>query len=399
MGKRLTLQHAKDRAAEKGGFCLSEDYINNQTKMLWQCGKCFNTWEAIYGSVYSGHWCPTCGGSQKLTLQHAKDLAIKYGGLCLSKEYINTSTKMLWQCAKGHSWGATYNKVYSGSWCPTCASNTSYGEILSRLTLEQMLGCPFPKTRNLPWLVTPEGNHLELDCYNEELKLALEYNGEQHYLVVPYYFNTDTKSLEALQARDRLKRRLCAENGVLLLQVDHTWGLSEIPKVIFNLLVSFGFLSKIKPEEVDVDSVYAWGGGGYSKDQLISDIKTFVDLFGVPPTQLTWDQYYRGCGGSVVGVATYQKYFGSWSSAIASSGYTPRKRGPEVKYTIDDLLKPLVAYVKENRHLPQRREWEDYARTRGLPSASTYAARFSSWSSALSLAQDQLNKEKNLNSP
>ena len=32
------------------------------------------------------------------------------------------------------------------------------------------------------WLKNPEtGYNLEIDCYNDELKLALEYNGEQHY--------------------------------------------------------------------------------------------------------------------------------------------------------------------------------------------------------------------------
>ena len=32
------------------------------------------------------------------------------------------------------------------------------------------------------WLKNYEtGYNLELDCYNDELKVALEYNGEQHY--------------------------------------------------------------------------------------------------------------------------------------------------------------------------------------------------------------------------
>lgn len=37
------------------------------------------------------------------------------------------------------------------------------------------------------WLIYSKTNcKLELDCYNEELKLAIDYNGEQHY---NYFYN------------------------------------------------------------------------------------------------------------------------------------------------------------------------------------------------------------------
>jgi hypothetical protein len=44
------------------------------------------------------------------------------GGLCLSEQYINSKTKLKWQCSKGHVWEALPTNVKNkGSWCPICA--------------------------------------------------------------------------------------------------------------------------------------------------------------------------------------------------------------------------------------------------------------------------------------
>ena len=43
----------------------------------------------------------------------ANSIAQERGGKCLSTEYVNASTQMLWRCAKGHEWSTTLsNKKY-----------------------------------------------------------------------------------------------------------------------------------------------------------------------------------------------------------------------------------------------------------------------------------------------
>ena len=42
------------------------------------------------------------------------------GGKCLSKEYINGKTKLLWECSEGHQWEAILDSVKRGSWCAVC---------------------------------------------------------------------------------------------------------------------------------------------------------------------------------------------------------------------------------------------------------------------------------------
>ena len=56
---------------------------------------------------------------------------------------------------------------------------------------------------------------MELDGYNEGLGLAFEYNGQQHYKPVSLFGGEE--GFKQTQERDKLKSKLCAENGVILI--------------------------------------------------------------------------------------------------------------------------------------------------------------------------------------
>jgi len=109
-------------AAGNGGRCLSTDYVNNTTPLLWECreGHRFSKpFALIHGRT---SWCPTCSPTRKPTIGEMRDLAAARGGKCLSGAYINIATKLRWRCAEGHEWEATTASVRSQrSWCPVCA--------------------------------------------------------------------------------------------------------------------------------------------------------------------------------------------------------------------------------------------------------------------------------------
>ena len=123
---------ALEKAIEHGGICLSQEYINNRTMMLWQCSQGHTPWEASFKNIVNnGQWCKKCALANQADkqrnpqgLQLAKQHALSKSGLCLSTEYNNTKTKLLWQCAEKHQpWEATFEKVIkSGRWCPHCAN-------------------------------------------------------------------------------------------------------------------------------------------------------------------------------------------------------------------------------------------------------------------------------------
>lgn len=94
----------------------------------------------------------------------------------------------------------------------------SAGEEETRLSLESLLNVPFGKARP-HWLVNPiSKRRLELDCYNESLKLAVEYNGSQH-AVFPNSYHWTRQQFEQQLHRDALKKSLCALAGVTLIVV------------------------------------------------------------------------------------------------------------------------------------------------------------------------------------
>jgi hypothetical protein len=109
-------------AKNRGGECLSRVYINSNEKLKWKCNK-GHIWEAPLSSIRQGQWCPYCAGNKKLTLKEFQIIAKERGGYCLSNKYINAKTKLGWKCKEGHTWEAIPDNVKRGSWCPYCAGN------------------------------------------------------------------------------------------------------------------------------------------------------------------------------------------------------------------------------------------------------------------------------------
>jgi hypothetical protein len=89
-----------------------------------------------------------------------------------------------------------------------------------RFILETIYNKPFKKVRP-NWLKNPKtGHNLELDCYNEELKIALEYNGEQHYNENAAY-SKGKEWFQEQQFRDQYKYKICKERGIKLIVVPY----------------------------------------------------------------------------------------------------------------------------------------------------------------------------------
>ena len=99
----------------------------------------------------------------------------------------------------------------------------SKGELICRAYLEKLFNKPFAKARPdfLRNPVTGGDYNLELDCFNSELKLALEYNGVQHYKFTPY-FHKNKEAFMNQKYRDEMKRTRCKEYGIRLIEVPYT---------------------------------------------------------------------------------------------------------------------------------------------------------------------------------
>lgn len=133
MVRRLNIEEMNELAKDKGGKCLSEEYINSKIKLTWKCQK-GHVWEATPNMVKNGRWCPKCAGNIRLNIEDMKRLAKKRGGKCLSKQFINENAKLKWQCKMGHKWKASPKTVKRGHWCKKCAISSrkrnNYGKFV-----------------------------------------------------------------------------------------------------------------------------------------------------------------------------------------------------------------------------------------------------------------------------
>lgn len=109
-----------------------------------------------------------------------------------------------------------------------------------RRILESIFQKPFQKIRP-NWLKNPKTKkNLELDGYNEDEKLAFEYNGIQHAKFHPMH-NGDVNEFYAQQERDRLKIDLCKKHGVKLLIIPHTIRFDKLESYIRKQLRELGY--------------------------------------------------------------------------------------------------------------------------------------------------------------
>jgi hypothetical protein len=155
--------------------------------------------------------------------------------------FIIIITAILRRNKKG-TWSSNYiyNKKSNSKASPP---KESKGELECRKVLQELFKKPFGKDRpnflNNP--VTGGNFNLELDCYCPELRLAVEYNGVQHYKYIPY-FHKNQEAFTNQKYRDYMKRTMCKDNNVSLIEVPYTVKVPDIKNYLIKELEKKGFI-------------------------------------------------------------------------------------------------------------------------------------------------------------
>jgi phage/plasmid-associated DNA primase len=99
------------------------------------------------------------------------------------------------------------------------SNNTaSHAENCFRDALEQALGYAMPKVRPA-WLCNPKtGCPMELDFFDADRSIAIEYDGPHHY-EYPNKYHKTKKEFHDQQERDKNKETLCKDHGICLIRV------------------------------------------------------------------------------------------------------------------------------------------------------------------------------------
>lgn len=212
----------KKIAIENDGECLSNDYVNCRVKLKFKCYR-GHIWMAKPHDVkYSKSWCPICSNSVKLTIEEMQEIANARDGKCLSEKYVDSHTKLLWECKHGHKWKANPHDIKNGNkWCPIC--NESLGERLISGFLKQN-NIHFEREKKFI-NCRGEKRMLSFDFYLPEQNILIEYDGKQHYEPVNFYGCSNERAMKThleLMKNDKIKNDYCLKNGLILVRIPYT---------------------------------------------------------------------------------------------------------------------------------------------------------------------------------
>jgi hypothetical protein len=110
-----------------------------------------------------------------------------------------------------------------GNRCLNCCRFRS--EKMCTKIFENLLSHKFPKVR--PNFL----QGLELDGYCQELKIAFEYNGIQHYEISPFIPYDTEEELNKRKERDQRKIELCNQQDIKLCVIPYTYNYQEPNKL------------------------------------------------------------------------------------------------------------------------------------------------------------------------
>lgn len=120
--------------------------------------------------------------------------------------------------------------IHNRSHCPKCRQKESKGvRLITKILTEFNL--PFHKEESL----TNSRQRFDFYLENKNHKIAIEYNGEQHYKQTNYFSTT----LEEQQTRDAKKAKYCKDNNIKLIIIPYTATEKEIRHIIKNLYFEF----------------------------------------------------------------------------------------------------------------------------------------------------------------
>ena len=159
-----------------------------------------------------GGICPKCNGRNLTTAEIIEQFKAVHGDRYdYSKvNYVNKTTEVRIICRKHGEFSQKPAGHLRGNGCPICNQSHLENDVEMLLKRHKI---QFYKQKTFPWL--KDTGALKLDFFIPEYGVAIECQGEQHFIASD--FMGGEEKLLSLQRRDRLKESLCLEHGINIL--------------------------------------------------------------------------------------------------------------------------------------------------------------------------------------
>ena len=244
---------------------LVGEYVNNHTKLKFECKTCGNIWEASPHKILETKYgCPKCATKKgaelcsktlrKSNLKFLEDLKEINKNIEPLDKYTNCYTRLRFKCKIcNHIWITTPNHIFQGTGCPKCANNgTSKGEQDLIDTLKETINSYIERGIRIKLYKETEenlknkyvleerkyfsnnGKRYQLDIYFPNLKLGIEYDGN--------YWHSDDMKDKHYQVE---KREFFKELGIKVIFIrEDEWDFKR-EKMLYRIMSILG-LYKMK---------------------------------------------------------------------------------------------------------------------------------------------------------
>ena len=230
------IKKAREIHGNKYDYSKSIYGKNNKEKIIITCPIHGDFKQSPHDHL-SGYGCRQCGiennkkKSRKTSEQFIKDAKLIHNNKYdYSKtQYINCRTPITIICIEHGEFQQIPDRHLRGQGCPKC-------RLKSQTKLYEKLKNSFPNeeilfevgNNTVSWL---DGQRF--DIYFPKYNIAIEYNGEQHYIPVEHFGGQ--LEFENIQNRDGLKRQKCKENNCFLFEVKYNYTEEDYNKLLNNI--------------------------------------------------------------------------------------------------------------------------------------------------------------------
>ena len=189
--------------------------------------------------LYQHSSCKYCARENISRLKSTPENEIRHLLDSMNLEYIDSRVdkKMTvsFVCKAHRAYGVQCNsldKIKRGQGCRLCSAST--GEtMVSSILKEKNIEYEFQK--KFDGLVGEGRGQLSYDFYLPKYNTLIEYQGQQHYMIVDAFHATD-RTLKKQIHHDNLKREYAKENNISLIEVPYWLTRKKVERLIANSL-------------------------------------------------------------------------------------------------------------------------------------------------------------------
>lgn len=251
--KKYTYDEVNKLFSDRGYELIDKEYKNYTTKMKYICTKHKDKGiqEIKLCEFLRDRGCYYCGRERTLknkifNVDHWKEECEKHNFTYVSHYHENGYTYVKYICNVHKNKGVLVKEGYTLSKCPGCpyCKKTYYesmiGDVLDKWGIKYEPQKRFSDCR--------DKNPLPFDYYLPDSNIAIEYDGEFHYM--PVTLGNTMAHEEAYsnmintKKRDNIKTQYCKDNKIHLIRIPF-WEQIYIEDILFEGFVKYGALIEI----------------------------------------------------------------------------------------------------------------------------------------------------------